>query len=108
MLSAFYYMRHIDYQSMSVGESVVFNIFSARHKELLRITYLGTEDVKTGKNGELVPTYHISFTFTYDDKNKEQSSDPIEAWMSQNEERTPLQIVGKLPVGKIRCRLVSE
>lgn len=108
MLSAFYYMRHLDYQNMNPGESAVFNIFSARHKELLRITYLGTDSLKFGKNGARVPTYHISFTFTYDDKKKEQSSDPIEAWMAQDEARTPYQVVGKLPIGKIRCRLKTD
>ena len=108
MLSAFYYMRHLDYESMSVGESAVFNIFSARHKELLRITYLGKQDLDVGKNGAPVSTYHISFTFTYDENKKQQSSDPIEAWMAEDESRTPLQVVGKLPVGKIRCRLKSD
>lgn len=108
MLSAFYYMRHLVYPNMQVGESVVFNIFSARKKELLKITYLGKQDLNTGKNGTPVSTYHISFTFTYDADKKEQSSDPIEAWMAEDEHRTPLQVVGKLPVGKIRCRLKSE
>lgn len=108
MLSAFYYMRHLDYENMHEGESVVFNIFSAKHKELLRITYLGKADLKIGNDGAPVPTYHISFTFTYNDKKKEQSSDPIEAWMAQDENRTPYQVVGKLPIGKIRCRLKTK
>lgn len=108
MLSAFYYMRHLDYENMSVGESAVFNIFSARHKELLRITYLGKQDLDIGKNGAPVSTYHISFTFTYDENKKQQSSDPIEAWMAEDSGRTPIQIVGKLPVGKIRCRLKND
>lgn len=108
MLSAFYYMRHLNYDTMNVGESVVFNIFSARHKELLKITYLGKTDLVYGKNDAPTPTYHISFTFTYDANKKEQSSDPIEAWMAMDEGRTPLQVVGKLPVGKIRCRLKTD
>ena len=108
MLSAFYYMRHIDYDNMDVGESVVYNIFSARKKETLRITYLGTQDLKLNKHEASVPTYHISFTFTSDVNKKAQSSDPIEAWMAQDDSRTPYQVVGKLPVGKIRCRLKSK
>ncbi|MDE6164078.1 MAG: DUF3108 domain-containing protein, partial [Muribaculaceae bacterium] len=73
-----------------------------------RITYLGKADLKIGNNGTPVPTYHISFAFTYNDKKKAQSSDPIEAWMAQDETRTPYQVTGKLPIGKIRCRLKTK
>ncbi len=43
MLSAFFYLRTLDFPSMSKGHSVTVNIFSGSKKELLTITYMGRQ-----------------------------------------------------------------
>ena len=99
MLSAFYYMRHIDYTSMKKGESVKLNIFSGQKKEMLTIHYQGTEKVKIG-NKEYTG-YHITFTFTTE--GGKVSSDNMDAWISTEASHIPLLMEGKLPVGKVRA-----
>lgn len=99
MLSVYYYLRSLDFKSMSSGQSVTINIFSGKRKELLRLKYHGNETVKVDKTP--YQCYRVSFTFTSDGKAK--TSDDMEAWISIDEHRIPVKLEGKLPVGKIRC-----
>lgn len=109
MLSALYYVRYIDYDNMKKGESLVFNIFSGSKQERLKITYLGKTTVTAPAFDENpLTSYHISFTFTYNDQDKKKSSDPIEAWIGVDNFRIPYQLTGKLPIGGIRCVLKSS
>lgn len=104
MLSVYYYLRAMDFQSMKPGESVTINIFSGKRKELLRLKYLGNETVKIDKTP--YQSYRVSFTFTSDGKAK--TSDDIEAWISIDSQRIPVKLEGKLPIGKIRCLYIGE
>lgn len=99
MLSSFYYMRHLDYASMTSGQSVRLNVFSGSQKEVLTIHFDGIENVKIGKKN--YPAYHITFTFTSGSGKK--TSDNMDAWLSTTAARIPLLLEGKLPVGKVRC-----
>lgn len=99
ILSAFYYMRHLDYGKMGVGESAVCTIFSGQKKETLHITYHGTEDVKI--DGRQEKCFYITFSFTGNGGKK--SSDDMHAWISMDSHRIPLLMVGNLPVGSVRC-----
>ncbi len=99
MLSSFYYMRCLDYASMSKGHTVKLNVFSGRQKEILTIHYDGLTSVEVNKQN--YPAYHITFTFT--SKNGTKTSDNMDAWISTTASRIPLLLEGKLPVGKIRC-----
>ncbi len=103
MLSTFYYIRSIGFDSMTPGQQVVLNIFSATKKERLTITYLGTGSVNI--NGNDMETYNIDFTFT---RNGVESSKPINAWLSRDDRRIPLKIEGSLPVGKVRAFFTGE
>lgn len=99
MLSAFYYLRSLDFASMAKGHTTKANIFSGKKKEMLTITYKGQESVKI--NGKNRSAYRIRFTFTTD--GRKQSSDPIEAWISTDSRHIPLLIEGALKIGKVRC-----
>lgn len=99
ILSAFYYMRHIDYATMKPGEAVTATIFSGRKKETLRITYHGKERIDI--DSRRVLCYYITFTFTGD--NGKKSSDDMFAWISMESSRIPLMMKGNLPVGSVRC-----
>ncbi len=98
MLSSFFYLRTLDFDSMKKGQSVTLNIFSGSKKEKLKITYLGTRNLKL--NGKTFPTYYINFTFT---RKGVMSSDPISGWISTDSQRIPLKVEGSLAVGKVRA-----
>lgn len=99
MLSSFYYMRRIDYESMKPGETKVLTVFSGTKKETLTISYDGVDDVEI--DGEKMPAYRIKFRFT--GKGGKKTSDDMYAWISTGEGGIPLKLVGKLPVGQVQC-----
>lgn len=98
MLSAFFYLRTLDFPNMDKGHSVTVNIFSGSKKELLTITYMGRQNVTV--NGEKLATFYINFNFT---RNGKMSSAPISGWISADSHRIPLKVEGQLPVGKVRA-----
>ncbi|MDE7470402.1 MAG: DUF3108 domain-containing protein [Paramuribaculum sp.] len=101
MVSAFYYLRNLDFSHMTPGESKVINIFSAKRKELLRITFHGEEKVRIDKRD--YDTWRISFTFTTDGSKK--SSDSIDTWITTGGNHKPVKLRGKLKIGSILCLL---
>lgn len=98
MLSSFFYLRSLDFENMTVGESVTVNIFSGTKKEMLKITYKGRQNVKL--DDQKYPAYYINFTFT---RNGVESSEPISGWISTASQRIPLKVEGSLSVGKVRA-----
>lgn len=104
MLTSFYYMRQLPFDSWHKGEVETLDIFSGKRKELLSIEYLGKENVTVGDTS--VPSHHIRFTFTV--KGGAKTSDDMEAWISTDKARVPLRLEGKLPVGKVHCVLVDR
>lgn len=104
MLSAFYYMRSIDYEKLSAGDSESITIFSGKRKETLTIKYHGLEDIKIDK--KRYRAYHITFIFTSDGGKK--TSDDMDAWISADNRRIPLMLEGKLPVGKVYCEYSGQ
>lgn len=99
MLSAFYYMRSINYSTMKNGEKKVLNVFSGKRKELLTIEYNGVRTIEIDDRRH--ECYHITFRFTGDGGKK--TSDDMDAWISTDADRIPLKLEGKLPVGKVQC-----
>lgn len=99
MLTSFYYMRTLPFKDLIPGHTQKIDIFSGKRKELLSITYNGTENVNI--DGRMIPSYHITFTFT--SKGGAKTSDDMEAWIAADDSRIPLKMEGKLPVGKVRC-----
>lgn len=98
MLSSFFYLRSLDFDNMSNGETHVATIFSGSKPEKLTITYQGRTTVEI--NGENLPAYKIVFTFT---RKGSETSAPISGWISVDGQRIPLQVEGQLPVGKVRA-----
>lgn len=99
MLSAFYYMRYMDFPAMTPGENKTMNIFSGKRKEILKITYQGVETIKLDEKS--YECYHITFSFTSDGKQK--SSDDLQAWIETGAGRIPIKMEGKLKVGSVKC-----
>lgn len=103
MLTSFYYMRNLPFESMAPGHTTVVPIFSGKQKETLTIRYVGEDDVDL--NGSRLPAYHVKFIFT--SRGGTKSSDDMDAWISTAPARVPLRMEGKLPVGKVRCLLAE-
>lgn len=100
MLSVFYMLRNLDYNELSRNKNYTTIIFSGKEKEYLTINYKGVETIKM-RDGSKLKAHRIAFIFTQEGGKK--SSDNITAWMSTDDSRIPLMLVGKLPVGEVKC-----
>ena len=100
MLSVFYMLRNLDYDELSRNKNYTTVIFSGKQKEYLTISYKGVETIKMRDDSKR-QAHHITFRFTQ--KGGKQSSDDLSAWMSTDDSRIPLLLVGKLPVGEVKC-----
>ena len=100
MVSVFYMLRNLDYAQTSVNKTYTTVIFSGKQKEYLTITFKGKETIKM-RDGTKRDAYAITFKFTQEGGKK--SSDNISAWLSTDSQHIPLMIVGKLPVGEVKC-----
>ena len=100
MLSVFFMLRNIDFAKMKSNNTYSTWIFSGKEKEILTIKYVGTEHIQL-RDKSRHQAYHIKLKFTQD--NGKKSSDDIDAYISCTAQRIPLMVVGKLPVGEIKC-----
>ena len=100
MLSVFYMLRNLDYDELSLNKNYTTVIFSGKEKEYLTISYKGVETIKM-RDGSKRQAHRINFRFTQQGGKK--SSDDLTAWMSTEADRIPLLLVGKLPVGEVKC-----
>jgi Protein of unknown function (DUF3108). len=98
LLSSFFYLRSLDFQTMKSGQTITVNIFSGSKKEKLTITYNGIKKIKL--NGRQFETYYINFSFT---RHGKESSAPMSGWISTDTQRIPLKVEGSLAVGKVRA-----
>ncbi len=102
MVSVFYMLRNLDFAHLSKDKIYTTVVFSGKTKERVSIRYIGTQNIKL-RDKSVHNAYHVKFNFTQDGRTK--SSDDLDAWLSTDAARTPLMIVGKLPVGEVRCYL---
>ena len=100
MLSVFYMLRNLDYDELSRNKNYTTVIFSGKEKEYLTINYKGVETIKM-RDGKKRQAHRINFRFTQ--QGGKESSDNITVWMSTEADRIPLLLVGKLPVGEVKC-----
>ncbi|MBR1935842.1 MAG: DUF3108 domain-containing protein [Muribaculaceae bacterium] len=99
MLSVFYMLRSLDFANMANGTKKTTHIFSGKEKEKLTITYRGKKTISL-RDKSKHNAYHITFSFTTDGGKK--SSDAISAYLSTDDKKIPLLLVGKLPVGEVK------
>ena len=100
MVSVFYMLRNLDYDELSRNKNYTTIIFSGKQKEYLTINYKGVEIIKM-RDGTKHKAHRIDFKFTQEGGKK--SSDNLSAWMATDDSRIPLLLVGKLPVGEVKC-----
>lgn len=100
MLSVFYYLRCFDFNKLDKSKYYVSTMFSGKRKEKLTVKYLGKEEIEL-RDKSKHNAHKISLLFTLD--NGQKSSDGIEIWFSDDAKRIPLMLLGRLPIGEIRC-----
>lgn len=103
ILSIFFFLRNIDYDSLKPGETVTTTIFSGDQVEKLTVSCKGKKEVKL-KDNTRQDAWHIVFKFTSEGGKK--SSDDINCWISDDPSHIPLLIIGNLTIGQIRCYYV--
>jgi len=105
MLSVFYMLRNLNYDELARNKNYTTVIFSGKEKEYLTINYKGVESIKM-RDGSKRQAHCITFRFTQ--KGGKKSSDNISVWMATDESRIPLLLVGKLPVGEVKCYYTAK
>ena len=105
MLSVFYMLRNLNYDELARNKNYTTVIFSGKEKEYLTINYKGVESIKM-RNGSKRQAHCITFRFTQ--KGGKKSSDNISVWMATDDSRIPLLLVGKLPVGEVKCYYTAK
>ena len=99
MLSVFYMLRSLNFDTMAKGTKKTTSIFSGKRKETLTITFHGQKSIELRDKSRHIAHY-VTFSFTTDSGKK--SSDAITAYLSTDSRHIPLMIVGKLPVGEVK------
>ncbi len=105
MLSVFYWLRSIDPATLPIGQKVTATLFSGSHEETVKIWKVGEQAIKL-RDGSKREAWHIKFTFT--SKGGKKTSDDIDAWISKDAKRIPLEIKGSLPLGHVSAYLISD
>ncbi|MDE6334896.1 MAG: DUF3108 domain-containing protein [Muribaculaceae bacterium] len=103
MLTSFYYMRSLPFDKWKKGHKESINIFSGKRKETLTFEYNGIQFVQVGD--KRYQCYHVTFKFTGDGGRK--TSDNMDAWITTDTRRLPVQLEGKLVVGKVKCEIIN-
>ena len=105
MMSAFYYLRTIDYGKMKRGEKVTTSIFSGKRKEIFTVEYRGIENIEL-RDKSTYDAHKVVCTFAQPGKKK--TSDDIVAWFSLDEKCVPLMVKSRLPIGEFRVYYKAE
>lgn len=98
MLSVYYLVRRLPFETMKIGTIAHASIFSGKKIENLAVKYLGKETIKL--NGKSYECYKINFSFS--SERLKNSSAPMWAWICTEGPRIPVKLVGELPIGQIQ------
>ena len=103
MLSIFYELRNIDFDSMKKGERRQYYITAGVKNQRMNITYKGRQTC-TMKSGKKYPAYAVELTFA----SKDSDSTPVQAWLSTDPDHRPLSVVITLKrIGAVQGELVE-
>lgn len=103
MLSVFYYLRTLDPAKLESGKKITSTMFSGSHAETVTIWKVKEDKVKM-RDGSVRDAWLLRFNFTT--KGGKKSSSDIDAWISKDDKRIPLQLRGSLPIGKVNAYLL--
>ena len=101
MLSVFYYLRYMNLKEFEMYETVDIPIITKDRLTMMRVKFMGQTIAKL-HNGKEYPSYKIYISFP-NDKNLDEQDHPIEVWMSNDDRKIPIRMVGKLPIGSLQA-----
>lgn len=104
MVSAYYYLRNIDYAKMKIGESVKIKVFFEDTNYDLKVIYKGKEKVKVrgGKFNciKLVPEMPDNEMF--------DGSGSVRFWLSDDDNHVAIRVEADMFVGAVQLDLKSH
>lgn len=97
MVSAYYYLRTVDFRKLKVGEVVTVKSFYENEVYEVDIKFLGRELLKTkvGDINALIISPILPENSLFDGAN------PVKAWISDDMNKVPLKVQAKLTVGAL-------
>lgn len=103
MVSSFYYARTLDFKNMKVGDVVEFKCFMDDEIWPLKIKFVGDEviHIRKGKFNckKFVPVVQKGRYF--------ESENDVNFWVTNDENRIPILVRAKIPVGTVKLHLVE-
>jgi hypothetical protein len=103
MISSFYYARTIRMEYMKVGQVFAFNCFMDDEVWPLKVKYVGDEEIRIRKGKfkvhKFVPVVQTGRYF--------QSEDDVNFWVTADDNKIPILVKAKIPVGTVKMHLVE-
>lgn len=103
MISSFYKARTLDFSNMKKGQTFEFKCFMDDEIYNLKIKYVGDEEVKVRKGKfkthKFVPVVQKGRYF--------KSEEDVQFWVTADENKIPLLVKAKIPVGVVKLHLVE-
>ncbi|MDL2243808.1 DUF3108 domain-containing protein [Bacteroidales bacterium OttesenSCG-928-J19] len=100
----FIYIRTLDYDSLSIGQTLHFSTFFGKRKTDIRCTYKGQQVVEKSKKLKYKTR---KFSFDIMDEAFTESKNAIELWVSDDENRLPIKLKAKLKIGAAEGMITS-
>jgi hypothetical protein len=103
MISSFYYARTLNFNNIKVGDIFEFNCFMDEEVFLLKVKYVGEEDIHIRKGKfnclKFVPVIQTGRLF--------EDEEDVNFWVTNDANRIPILVKAKIPVGVIKMHLVD-
>lgn len=103
MVSSFYYARTLDFKNMKKGDVIEFKCFMDDQIWPLKIKYVGDEviHIRKGKFNcrKFMPVVQKGRYF--------KSENDLNFWITNDENRIPILVRAKIPVGMVKLHLVE-
>lgn len=97
IVSAYFYLRNIEYSNMKIGERVKINAFLEDTVYPFEIIYNGKEIIKT----EFGKVHALKLTPDMPNNDLFDGSESINIWLSDDKNRVPLKVEAKMFVGAV-------
>ena len=101
MISAFYFLRTIDVDSIKTGDEIDLNMFFDTKTFAFKLRFLGTEIIKTTfgkiKTIKLRPIVQSGRIF--------KESESVTIWVTADDNKIPIKLKASLAVGSLRAEL---
>lgn len=103
MISSFYYARTLNFKNMKKGDTFEFKCFMDDQIWPLKVKYVGDEVIHIRKGKfkckKFVPVVQTGRYF--------KSENDVNFWVTDDENRIPILVKAKIPVGTVKLHLVE-